>query len=177
MTPFPNRWPVPKQNLYSPNEIHTSYGLFTSDRIRLIPRTNDSPNEWLTFPYLSTKTSYRTDYISYAGMDDLFPDRIYILSTNGWPSFRTDDLFPNRLSILSSKYISHNRGTKVHFLHTVELKLGNKLSPFLNNMWCIRCVFTFFLSSFCTVAHNIVSYLYNWGTTFPPILYVHWYQF
>ena len=28
-------------------------------------------------------------------------------------------------------HISQNRGTNVHFLHTAELKLGDKLSPFL----------------------------------------------
>ena len=59
--------PLSEQNLYSPHELPTSYGLFTSERIvyssyewlpvRLSPPTEDSPNEWLNLAYLATQYS------------------------------------------------------------------------------------------------------------------------
>ena len=99
MTPFPNGWPVPKNNFYSPYELHTSCGLFTSDRtndslydclpVRMTPRTNDS-----TLPIFLHSSSVnklmtwsRTHYLCSLRTDDLFPDRIFILRMNGWPSF------------------------------------------------------------------------------------------
>ena len=47
----------------------------------------------------------RTDHLSSVRTDGLFPDRIYILCANGWPSFRTDDMFPNRIYILHTNFI------------------------------------------------------------------------
>ena len=58
----------------------------------------------------------------------------------------------------------------MHFLHTDEMKLCYKLSVFIIISDVSDASSSAFLSSFCTVAHNIVSYHYNWGTTCPPVL-------
>ena len=96
----------------------------------LIPNTNDSPYERLPVgmtPRMNDSTLriylrgsslnklmtwFRLDYLSSLLTDDLIPDRISILRTNGWPPFRTDDLFPNRISILRTNYYELSREIK-----------------------------------------------------------------
>ena len=122
---FPNRISI----------LRTKY-IFRTDSLHptelFITRTNDSPYEWLpvrmtlwtndsTFRiYLRSSsenklmTWSRTDYLSSVRIDDLFPHRISILRTNGWPPFRTDDLFPNRISILRMNYYEFSWAIKTY---------------------------------------------------------------
>ena len=111
-----NGWPPFQTDDLFPNIIYilsTNYRL-RSDHlhlnrlfpVRMTPRTSDST---LLINLRSSSvnklmTWSRTDYLSSLWTDDLFPDRISILRTNGWPPFRTDDLFPNIISILRMNY-------------------------------------------------------------------------
>ena len=112
---FPNRISILPSNYILRTDSWHMNGLF-------IPRTNDSTYDWLPVRMTartndSTLRNFMrwssvnklitwspTDYLSSVRPDDLFPDRISILRTNGWPPFRTDDLFPNRISILRTNY-------------------------------------------------------------------------
>ena len=85
------------KNLYSPHEVHTSYVLFTYDQIvysqyewlpvRMIPRKNDSTLRiYLRSSSVNKLMTWsRIDYLSTLRADDLFPVRISILLSHGWP--------------------------------------------------------------------------------------------
>ena len=63
-------------------------------------------------------TWFRTDYLSSERTDDLFPDRISILTTNGWPPFRANDPFPNRISIFRTNYLLRKDSLHLNGLFT-----------------------------------------------------------
>ena len=133
-----NGWPPFRTDDLFRNRIsilRTNYTLRT-DSLHMngffVRRTNDSPYDWLPVrmtPWTNDSTLRiylricsinklmtwsRTDYLSSIRTDDLFPDRIYILRTNGWPPFRTDDLFPNRISILRTNYYEFSWAIKTY---------------------------------------------------------------
>ena len=155
MIPFPNGWRVPKQNIYSPYALHTSYGLFTSERnicspyewlsVQMTPRTNDS----ILRIYLHTSsvnklvTWSQTDYPSSVRTDDMFPDRINILHTKGRPPFKTDDMFPNIISILHTYYIL--RTDSLHLNRLFVSHTNDYLYKWLPERMTQSCVYTYTL--------------------------------
>ena len=79
--------------------------------VRMIPRTNDSTLRiYLRSSSVNKLMTWsRTDYLSSLRTDDLFPNRIYIPLTNGWPlsermtCSQTESLFSVRiLRVLTS---------------------------------------------------------------------------